>query len=315
EDRPAGSNEILWRSVRNPIAGRNPTPNGHCVYNSAVVRHQDRFVGVFRIDSMNLHPSLHLGHSDDGYHWSFDHDPIEFAGTDGRPFRPTFAYDPRVTPVDDGYVIAWCNDFHGPTVALARTADFQTFEYLGNSFVPYNRNGVLFPKRIGGLYTMLHRPSDSGHTPFGSIFLSRSPDLRFWGDHRWVMDPGSTGWWDSTKIGAGPVPIETESGWLMIYHGVISTCNGFSYSIGAALLDLEEPWKVVARSGVMLLSPETDYEVSGRVPNVCFPCAALVDEPTGRLALYYGAADTHTAIAFGYVHELVAFVKNNNCTN
>ncbi|HEY0946727.1 MAG TPA: glycosidase, partial [Opitutaceae bacterium] len=153
----------------------------------------------------------------------------------------------------------------------------------------------------------------NGHTPFGEIFLSQSPDLTYWGRHRHVMSACGSGWWDSKKIGAGPVPIETAEGWLLFYHGVLGTCSGFIYSIGAALLDLEEPWKVIARADRYLLTPEADYEVSGRVPNVCFPCAALTDSATGRLALYYGAADTHTAVAYGQVDEIVDFVKRHNC--
>ena len=83
-------------------------------------------------------------------------------------------------------------------------------------------------------------------------------------------------WWQRTKIGAGPIPIETDDGWLMIYHGVMDTCNGFVYSMGAALLDLDEPWRVLYRTNQHILTPEQDYEVSGHVPNVVFPCAALV---------------------------------------
>jgi len=313
EPRPEGLSEVLWRSSANPILGRNPIPAGSCVYNSAVVPFGDGYAGVFRVDHKNLHPFLHVGWSDDGIRWRLEHGRIDFVGGGGQPVRPGFAYDPRVTLIDGEYVVTWCNDFHGPTVALAKTRDFHHFEYLGNAFVPFNRNGVLFPRRIGGRYAMLHRPSDDGHTPFGSIFMSRSPDLAYWGDHRLVMEPGGSGWWDGKKIGAGPVPIETDEGWLMIYHGVISTCNGYSYSVGAALLDLAEPWRVIARSGIYLLTPEADYEVTGRVPNICFPCAALVDGGSGRLTLYYGAADTCTAMAHGMVDEIVDFIKRHDC--
>jgi beta-1,4-mannooligosaccharide/beta-1,4-mannosyl-N-acetylglucosamine phosphorylase len=118
--------------------------------------------------------------------------------------------------------------------------------------------------------------------------------------------------WQSTKIGAGPVPIETEEGWLLIYHGVLTSCNGFVYSFGAALLDLDQPWKVLYRGAPYLLSPQTLYECVGDVPNVAFPCAALHDEETGRLAIYYGGADTVTALAFAYLNQIVDFVKSNS---
>ncbi len=110
-------------------------------------------------------------------------------------------------------------------------------------------------------------------------------------------------------MGAGPIPIETSEGWLLIYHGVLTSCNGFVYSAGAALLDLDEPWKVIARSRRYIMAPKTPYENVGDVPNVVFPCAALCDAETGRLALYYGGADTVVAVAFGYVDELIDYVK------
>ena len=160
---------------------------------------------------------------------------------------------------------------------------------------------------------MLSRPSDNGHTPFGDIFLSRSPDLVHWGRHRHVMAPvRDDNGWESTKIGAGPAPIETSEGWLLIYHGVVTTCNGFLYSAGAALLDLDEPWKVIARADPYLMTPSMNYECVGNVPNVVFPCGALVDGNSGRLALYYGAADTVVGLAFGHVAEIVQFVKDQS---
>ena len=125
-------------------------------------------------------------------------------------------------------------------------------------------------------YAMLSRPSDNGHTPFGDIFYSESPDMTHWGRHRFVM--GKAGGWQSTKIGAGPTPIETSEGWLLIYHGVLTSCNGFVYSFGAALLDLDQPWRVMYRTEPYLLAPQAPYERVGDVPNVAFPCAT----PCGR---------------------------------
>jgi beta-1,4-mannooligosaccharide/beta-1,4-mannosyl-N-acetylglucosamine phosphorylase len=131
----------------------------------------------------------------------------------------------------------------------------------------------------------------------------------YWGEHRFVM--GTRGGWESTKIGAGPIPIETAEGWLMIYHGVLTTCNGFVYAFGAALLDLDQPWKVIRRGQPYLLAPQTLYECVGDVPNVAFPCAALYDKPSGRLAIYYGGADTVTALAFCKMDELLDWLKVN----
>ena len=139
------------------------------------------------------------------------------------------------------------------------------------------------------------------------IFLSRSPDLTFWGEHRLVMKTG--GGWQRTKIGAGPTPIETSEGWLLFYHGVLTSCNGMTYSFGAALLDPEEPWKVIARDRHYLMSPQTLYECVGDTPNVVFPCAALADAPTGRIAIYYGCADTCTGLAFTTLDNVLEHLK------
>ena len=155
---------------------------------------------------------------------------------------------------------------------------------------------------------------DRGVLKFGDIYYSESPDLEFWGRHRLVMRPSQfeKSAWQCTKVGAGPVPIETSEGWLLIYHGVHQTCNGFNYSFGAALLDLEQPWKVLARTGAYLLAPTETYECMGDVPNVTFPCATLHDPATGRIAVYYGCADTVTGLAFGYIPEIIEFTKKTN---
>ncbi|MHC4505452.1 MAG: glycoside hydrolase family 130 protein, partial [Planctomycetota bacterium] len=116
-------------------------------------------------------------------------------------------------------------------------------------------------------------------------------------------------------VGAGPIPIETSEGWLLIYHGVLTSCNGFVYSAGVALLDLDEPWKVIARSKSYIMSPQTIYECVGDVPNVVFPCAALTDSGSGRLAIYYGAADTVTGLAFSTTDALIDFVKEDSTSD
>ena len=197
-----------------------------------------------------------------------------------------------------------------PYIYLGRSADgiHWTFDPEKIPFVPFNRNAVLFPRKINGMYVMLSRPSDSGHTPFGDIFLSQSPDMEFWGRHRHVMSKSSN-WWENVKIGGGAAPIETSEGWLLFYHGVTGTCNGFVYSIGGAILDRDEPSKVLYRCGTFLLTPEAEYEERGFVPNVCFPCATLQDAATGRIALYYGCADSYVGLAFTTADEVVDYIK------
>lgn len=311
EDRPAGSQAVVWRYSQNPTIKRDLLPRSNSIFNSAVVPFKDGFAGVFRIDDTRRIMNVHSGKSRDGLHWNLQPDPISWVCAEPEIAPFVHRYDPRVCWLEDRYYVTWCNGYHGPTIGVGYTYDFETFTQIENAFLPHNRNGVLFPRKINGKYAMFSRPSDTGHTPFGDIFYSESPDMVHWGKHRFVMAPKP--WtWQSTKVGAGPTPIETKEGWLLIYHGVLTSCNGFVYSMGAALLDLDQPWKVMYRGGSYLMSPQMLYENAGDVPNVVFPCAALTDAPTGRIAVYYGAADTVTGLAFGYVDEIIDFVKSTS---
>ncbi len=312
EDKPPDYPYVMWRYSKNPIIGWNPIPCAARIFNSAVLPYQGKFIGVFRADYRNGRPQLHLGKSEDGIRWQIEHEKIAWQDEYGRPVTNSYAYDPRLVRLEQDFYITWCDDFPGASIGLGRTRDFKTFIKMENPLMPFNRNGVLFPRKINGLYALLSRPSDSSHTPFGDIVLSYSPDLTYWGKHRLVMTRGGQGWWQGLKIGAGPAPIETNIGWLLFYHGVSYTCNGYVYSFGAALLDLDNPAKVLYRTRDYLLTPELPYEVSGFVPNVCFPCAALSDATTGRIAVYYGAADSYTAIAFCQINELIAYMRDNS---
>lgn len=311
EDRPAGCDDVMWRHSGNPIIASKPIPCAQAIYNSAVIPYEDGFVGVFRTEYKSRMPYLHLGSSKDGLKWDIEHAKIELICKDPDLKEMTYAYDPRLCKIEDTYYMTWCNCYHGPTIGVAYTKDFKKFYQIENAFLPFNRNGVLFPRKIHGNFAMLSRPSDNGHTPFGDIFYSESPDMCFWGKHRWVMGRGGN-WWQSTKIGAGPIPIETAEGWLLIYHGVITNCNGYVYSAGAVLLDIDKPWKVLYRTRDFILTPELEYETNGYVPNVVFPCAALCDAATGRIAVYYGAADTYTCLAYTQVDELISYMKANS---
>ena len=311
EDRPAGSTEPVWRYSKNPVIPRDLIPSSNSIFNSAVVPYKGEFAGVFRCDDRTRRMVMHRGFSSDAVNWKLDPEPLRFECDEPEIADFVYGYDPRVVWIEDRYYVTWCNWYHGPTIGVGWTKDFETFHQYENAFLPFNRNGVLFPRKVDGNFAMLSRPSDNGHTPFGEIFYSESPDLTYWGKHRHVMAPVENSW-QATKVGGGPVPIETSEGWLLIYHGVLTSCNGFVYSASVALLDLEKPWKVIARATPYVISPQTLYECVGDVPNVVFPCAALCDAETGRLAIYYGAADTVTGLAFAYVDELVEFAKKNS---
>ncbi|MBQ5770640.1 MAG: glycoside hydrolase family 130 protein [Clostridia bacterium] len=311
ENRPEGCTDVVWRYSANPIVPRDAIPCSNSIFNSAVVPFNGEFAGVFRCDDKRREMRIHSARSKDGIHWDIDHEPFNLVNPLEEEVGPfIYGYDPRCCEIDGEFIVTWCNCYHGPTIGVATTKDFKTYNQKENAFLPFNRNGVMFPRKINGNYAMLSRPSDTGHTPFGDIFYSESPDLVYWGKHRHVMAP--RGSWQSTKIGAGPIPIETDEGWLLFYHGVLTSCNGFVYAFGAALLDLEQPWKVLYRTEPYLLSPQKLYEQVGDVPNVAFPCAALADADTGRIAIYYGGADTVICMAFCEVNEVVDFIKKNS---
>ena len=311
QEKPKGNNTPVWRYAANPIFKRNPQHDILRIFNSSVTEFGGKFVGVFRGETAVSVPSLYFGQSDDGIHWNLDKERIVLDGVNGE--KSNYAYDPRLVQIGDTYYMVWCTDFcGGPSLAIAHTKDFKNYERLANGFLPCNRNGVLFPECIEGNYYMLSRPSDTGHTAFGDIYISESKDLVYWGNHKCLMKNFPNGEsWSSLKIGGGPTPIKTSEGWLMIYHGVIGNCNGYVYSMGAALLDINEPSKVIARSRKFLLTPEEWYEERGFVPNVIFPCGALTASD-GRIAIYYGAADTYLALAFTTIDEIIDFIYENN---
>lgn len=312
EEKPSNCKDVCWRSSLNPILTRDDIEDANSLFNSSVTAYKGEFRGVFRCDKTDMLPLLHKGKSKDGIHWDIDDEPLKFENeVEGQRYE--YGYDPRICELEGKYYIIWCrNAYSGQwaeALGLAWTEDFEKFYLMENPFLPFNRNGSLFPRKINGYYTMLTRPMSPGNPRVGSIHCSVSKDLEFWGHHRFVMGP--KGGWQSCKIGSGPTPIETDEGWLLIYHGVKSTCNGLCYYAGIAILDLEDPTKVLYRSKKYILSPREIYECVGDVPNVVFPCAALCDADTGRITIYYGAADTVVGMAHTTVDDLIEFAKKN----
>jgi len=203
--------------------------------------------------------------------------------------------DPRITRIGDTFYITYVAvSRHGVATALASTKDFKSYERLGILFPPENKDVVLFPERIGGDYYALHRPNAA--TPFTKpeMWLATSPYLIHWGNHEQFL--GGSEEWDIGRIGAGTPPIRTAAGWLEIYHGNSKREEDSGIGIycgGALLLDLENPRRIIGRSG-RLFVPETKYELEGFVPNVVFPTGIVLRDDTALI--YYGAADTYIAV-------------------
>ena len=304
------ANETVFkRYAGNPIVTAKAVPRANSIHNSAIVKFGDGYAGIFRVDEISMEYSLHVGRSRDGIHWQINPHPIQMKSDDPDIIVQKHSYDPRITKLGDTYYITWCNaGAQGPCIGLAATKDFKSFRQMENPLPTANRNCVIFPRKIHGKYAIFHRPSDRGHTPFGDIFYATSPDLIHWGCHRFVFGP--MGGWQSTKVGPGPAPIETKDGWLLLYHGVWTSCNGYLYYVGGALLDLEKPWKVRYRTKDYLLAPTETYERVGDVSNVVFASSAVVER--GILRLYYGCADTCISMAEAKVDDIVKFVKSHS---
>jgi beta-1,4-mannooligosaccharide/beta-1,4-mannosyl-N-acetylglucosamine phosphorylase len=315
---------VLRRSERNPILTRSDVPDvppeivdATSVFNPGAVRFGDRYVLMLRVQARSRETYLFVAESTDGE--AFDVRP-EIVRLDGveRVIGTVFhAYDPRITEVDGAYYIMLALDMDfGSRLGVARTTDFESFEFLGLAAKNDIRNGVLFPEKRIDRFLRLDRPNKvrlaDGPTTGDAIYLSESEDLLDWYPIARVMT-GRAHYWDEL-IGSGPPPVRTREGWLHVYHGVATHFRGANiYQAGAVLLDLADPSQVVARTRGNLLEPREAYETTGQVPNVVFPTGMIVDEfdeegyarPEARVLLYYGAADTCVGLATTTVAELL----------
>ena len=179
---------------------------------------------------------------------------------------------------------------------------------MNKTFLKTVKRSYTYDLIINDKYYLLSRPSDNAAAFFGNIFISESKDLEYWGHHRLVT---TSGWanWNNVKCGGGPIPIETDEGWLVFVHGVLYNVNSYVYNMGAIVLDKNDPSKVIYKCKNFLLTPQEDYEVNGHTPNVVFPTNVLVG-PDGKLAIYYGAADCRTCLAFTTI-DIIIDLKSN----
>ena len=220
--------------------------------------------------------------------------------------------DPRITRVGDEYYIVYTGfSMGGPLVCLATTRDFVTFERRGVLASPEDKDAALFPVQFGDRWALLHRPSPVMAGLGAHIWLSWSPDLRHWGDSRVLLPARRGGCWDANKVGLGPPPLRTEHGWLLCYHGVRTTASGSIYRLGLAMLDLDDPRRVVYRGDEWVFGPSAAYERAGDVPDVVFPCGWILRDDGDTLDMYYGAADSAIGLATASVGELVDHLRSH----
>lgn len=296
----------LRRHEANPILTPDDMPfRCYTVFNAGATLFQDKVLMLLRVESCERRTEFYVATSDDGVHFDVNPEPIAYPLSEtekrcGKAHR----FDMRITLLEGTYYVchaSWLKRW-GCCIGMATTEDFVHFEPFPHLSEPSNRNAVLFPQKIGGMYARLDRPQNIDGA--GRMWISYSPDLEFWGRHMPLDTPQTA--WGSRKDGAGAVPIRTEHGWLEIYHATATTCSTENYHLGVMLLDLEDPSQVIAAPTEFILAAETDYECIGQTPNVVFTGGA-VQMPDGTLNVYYGCADHRMALAQTTVQELVDY--------
>lgn len=318
--------ECLHRSSVNPILAAKDIPySANLIFNAGVIKLGEKYRMVFRNDygyenGRFAGTNLGVAESDDGIHWTARPEPMVHA-EDVRDGEISRIYDPRLTKIDDDLFICFAVDTkHGIRGGIGRIiGDFEAIDTISLS-TPDNRNMVLFPEKIDGMYVRLERPFtvySRGRDRF-DIWISRSPDLKFWGESELLLGVEDVPF-ANDKIGPAAPPIKTEKGWLTLFHSVDRDesrgKNGWEatwkkrYCAGVMLLDLKNPSKIIGISKEPLIAPEADYEVcEGFRQNVIFP-GGIIAEPDGKVKIYYGAADTVECLAESTIDELIGLCK------
>jgi predicted GH43/DUF377 family glycosyl hydrolase len=275
------------------------------VFNAAATKFDGQYVLLLRVEDLQGRSIFALARSEDGLHFTLNDEPVMTPSEDGdfARYERKGIEDPRITLLEGTYYVVYtAASQYGPRLALAKTDDFEHFERVALISEPDNKDGTLFPRRINGRYARLDRPMVGD---MGNIWVSYSDDLIHWGDSRVVM-PVRDEWWDSWRVGASTQPIETRFGWLEIYHGVKHASSGPIYRLGAAMLDINDPAKVLCRSTIPILAPREYYERVGDVNNVVFSCGAVMEDDE-EIKIYYGAADTAICLGTARLEELMQF--------
>lgn len=315
------SAQILFtRHAGNPIltAADWPYP-AHTVFNAGATLLPDgTTVLLCRVEEYTGLSHLSVARSRNGVDgWEIDPEPTFPADPTNYPEELWGVEDPRITYVPElqEYLITYtAYGPEGPGVSLAATRDFREFRRLGVTMPPENKDAALLPRRIGGRWALVHRPVPGYAPELGGahIWMSFSDDMSRWQDHKLVLEARQGGWWDARKIGLCSPLIETPEGWLMIYHGVRTTCAGCIYRLGLALLDLEAPERCLLRGDGWVFGPETQYELLGDVGNVVFPCGQTIGADGDTINLYYGGADTCMALATGSIRALLDWLHEHS---
>lgn len=319
----------LIRSSDNPIVTAMDIPpmppaivDPSSVFNPGAVRWGERYMLMLRVQTRGRRTYLVMAESHNGREFNVWPEAVRLPGLDRLEETIYHVYDPRITAVDDEFLVMFAADTEkGCRLGTARTTDFRDFEIVGLGEHPDVRNGVIFPERYGNRYLRFDRPNrgmGGGEPSSGDeIVLSESVDLVEWRPLGTAMR-GRPRYWDE-RIGPGPPPVRTRQGWLLLYHGIATHFGSISiYQAGVALFDLDDPLRLIGRSRDNVLEPRKLYELVGQVPNVVFPSGMIVDDidaegfagDDSAVRVYYGAADTAVCLATGTIGGLLAAVDD-----
>lgn len=309
------SKELIIRYPRNPIIRKQDLPyQANSVFNAGATRFGEDILLLMRVEDRRGISHLTVARSRDGIQdWRIDPGPTLLPCPEKYPEELWGIEDPRVTYMEEMglYAIVYtAYSRGGPLVSLATTEDFKHFQRKGVVMPPEDKDAALFPVRFRGRWAMLHRPVPAFSGIGAHIWISFSPDLKHWGDHQILIHAREGGWWDANKIGLSPPPLLTDRGWLILYHGVRNTAGGCFYRLGLALLDREDPTRLLARSDEWVFSPEEPYELYGDVDKVVFPCGWVVEGE--EVKIYYGGADKCIALATARISELLDWLDGTH---
>jgi beta-1,4-mannooligosaccharide/beta-1,4-mannosyl-N-acetylglucosamine phosphorylase len=304
---------LLIRFAGNPIITAADIPyRANSVFNPGAVTVDGETLLLLRVEDLRGMSHLTSARSLDGRSsWRVDPRPTFVADPAHHPEEVWGIEDPRITWIperEEWAIVYTAYSRRGPLVSLALTRDFRRFVRMGPVMPPEDKDAALFPHRFGGRWALVHRPVPVNGA--AQIWLSYSPDLRHWGDHTLLLPAREGGWWDAERVGLGPPPLQTPEGWLLLYHGARHTVGGVLYRAGLALLDLDDPRKVLHRSEEWVLGPSEPYERIGDVVGVVFPTGWIADEGRDELRIYYGAADAAVALATARLSEVLAYIRS-----
>jgi len=302
------------RYEKNPILTPEIWPyRVSAVFNPAAIVFNNETLLLVRVEDYRGFSHLTIARSKDGKtDWRISPSPALEPDPVNHPEEEWGIEDPRIVRLDEKneYAITYTAfSKYGPLVSLATTKDFEKFIRHGPIMPPDDKDASLFPRKFKDRWALLHRPIPAYIESKAHIWISYSPDLKYWGNHSIVLKAREQGWWDAFKVGLGSQPIELDDGWLIIYHGVKTTSSGGIYRLGLALLDLNDPHKVLWRGDEWIFGPQEEYEHMGNVSDVTFTCGAILDRESRELRIYYGAADTCVGLAIANIDEILEYIR------